>query len=822
MTRETSSVYPIGQIYLGIASPLQILPCLHSFCMKCLDAHVQKRPLDDEKPGGDKRDILVCSLCHDPKSPVELPPGGIKGLKTNFSIENLVHHLKLEDTVTGAGSTSSHDSASSETELIPNVCGECDVDKAISFCTWCNMHLCSQCDEHHRRVRKTKEHQIVLIANSQASIDTVMKGPSVATGPKVKGGIPSEAEFSGVSHNPWKCEKHPNDEVELYCKPCDKIICLRCAITTHKQHDYAFANETEAEYKGIIVELTQQTQDIEQKFEQAIETVSNTKTGLENTKQSTERRVQLHYDQIKAELDKQRDILLLKVKSIADKKKARLDAQLSELGRVKETLQTCVKFSRDIRENCIPVEFLFLWKQINNRLEDLCAMYGPYPREPRDNDMIIFQKNDDLEKRIRESNTVGAVFSNPDPMSFTADDIENQHFTENKEATFRVTCRDIIGNGLTEHRHEVKAEIRSERGDPIQCQVVNNQNGTYAITIEPQTHGPHQIVISVVVDDKTIPIREEPFHIIVSPPHQYNITAAINIRKEAAGDKMKNPWGIAVSKEEKVVVSDVQTDCLLVFNREGNLLRTIGKEGKGELEFKSPRGLACTPANHIIVAEKVNHRLQEVTLEGQFVRFFGTNEAGKPGGENGQFHGPSCVAVNSEGTVFATDSLNQRIQFFKPDGTFLGIIGQWGHGRNLLNDPYGISIYRQPQVLGKGSRELIFVTERQGHRVQCFEKMEDGTYISVKIFGERGGKKGQIGEPVDILVHPQSGYLFVTELQNQRISIFSRNGEYINSFGERGNGPAHFNNPMSIAVFEDSQIIVTDCGNGRVQTFRFS
>ncbi len=651
-----------------------------------------------------------------------------------------------------------------------------------------------------------------------------MEGPSAETGLNVKGSVPSEAEFSGVSHKPWKCVKHTDDKVEIYCKSCNEIICFRCVVSTHKPHDYVLADDTVDEYKGKIEELTRQTEDIQHQFEQAIKTVTSTNTSLEDSKRSAKEDVQRHFSQIKAELDQQRAALLRKVESIADKKKARLDAQLAELGRMKETLQTSVKFSRDVRENCIPVEFLFLWKQINDRLEELCATYGPYPREPRDNDIINFQKNDDLEKRIRESNTIGAVFSNPDPTAFTADDIENQHFTERKEATFQVTCRDIIGNSLTDHRHEIKAEIRSEGGkDPVHCRVVNNQNGTYTVTIEPQTHGPHQIMISAVIGDKAVPIREEPFHITVSPPHRRNITAATHvIRKEEAGEKMKNPWGIAVSKEEKVVVSDVETNCLLVFNKEGNLLRTIGREGTGELEFKSPRGLTSTPANHVIVAEKANHRLQEVTLEGQFVRFFGRNEAGKPGGENGQFHGPSCVTVNSKGTVFATDSLNQRIQFFKPDGTFLGIIGQWGHGENLLNDPYGISIYRQPQVQGEGSRELIFVTERQGHRVQCFEKMEDGAYVSVKIFGEKGGLKGQIGEPIGILVHPQTGYLLITELQNQRVSIFSRNGKYIDSFGEKGSGPAQFRNPMSIAVFRDSQVIVTDCGNGRLQTFRIS
>lgn len=100
--------------------------------------------------------------------------------------------------------------------------------------------------------------------------------------------------------------------------------------------------------------------------------------------------------------------------------------------------------------------------------------------------------------------------------------------------------------------------------------------------------------------------------------------------------------------------------------------------------------------------------------------------------------------------------------------------------------------------------------------------MEDGAYVSVKIFGEKGGLKGQIGEPIGILVHPQTGYLLITELQNQRVSIFSRNGKYIDSFGEKGSGPAQFRNPMSIAVFRDSQVIVTDCGNGRLQTFRIS
>ena len=672
-------------------------------------------------------------------------------------------------------------------------------------------------------VPQTTDHLILALGSpSQASMEVEMKGQAVQKGLKVERGVPAMetsshyVESSGLNHNPWKCEEHPSYDVELYCKQCDKVICVRCMMSHHRRHDYAPADDIVDEYKRKVAELTGQTKGVQQRLTQAVDNLRRTKTSLDAAEKSTTEEVHQYYNQIIAELEKRRDALLQKAKSLTDKKKGRLDAQLAELSRIGETLQTSIKFSEDVTETCIPVEFLFLWKQISDRLEELCTTYESHPCEPQENCTIKFHREEDLEKKIRDS---GSVVSNPDPEEFTVDGIEDQHFTEKKRAVLTVTCRDIAGNVLTEHQHEVNAEIQAENGGGVtQCQVVNNQNGTYGITINPQTHGIYKMTVSVVNGDKAFPIG--PLRIVVSPAHR-SITAPTHIfGKEAASDKkMRNPWGIAVWERGKIVVSDVETNSLLVFNKEGVFLQTVGKEGRGKLEFKSPRGLACTPDNHIIVAEKNNHRLQEVTLEGSgkfvHVRFFGT---GKPGDENGQLHGPSCVAVNSEGIVFATDSQNNRIQFFKQDGAFLGIIGKSEH--EPLDEPYGISIYKQPQVLGGGDRELIFVTERKGNQVRCFEKKGD-TYIAVKTFGKSGVGKGQLQEPVGILADPRSGYVFVTEYQNQRVSIFSRSGEYLYSFGERGSGTsvAQFYNPMSIAALEAAHIIVTDCGNGRLQTF---
>ena len=733
---------------------------------------------------------------------MSLPPEGIEGLKTNYPFKNLVKHLKLEDMVTGTAATVP-DGSNTDQKLVPVICEECGKEKAVSFCTVCNDSLCPTCNNFHRRSRKTGAHPIVQLGK------VVHVDSPVATESEV---------FTGVRHYAWKCEKHSREEVEIYCKTCDTVTCPRCTINMHKSHDYSFAEDVIDQYHEKIDESARQMQGAEQKFEQAIETVRATKTKLEETERSTAEKICQQCDQIKAELDRQKDALLQTVKQIGEGKKVRLDTHLEELGRVKTKLQVSMKLARDAREHCLPVEFLFLQSQIDDRLRALCSEYTNHSFEPNDDDVISFAVNEDFEKWIREINMIGEVATDPQPDAFTVNDIENAHFIVKKKTTFTVTCQEGTGNRVANEHPEIELEAKTQPesgGDPVQCHVTNNQNGVYVVTVQPQTRGPNRVTLFASINGRVV--WKQSYRVIVSPPHR-NVTSMEAARSIAKKGTMKTPWGVTVSRDEKVVVSDGESNCLLVFSKDGNFLQTIGKEGKGELEFKSPRGLACTPNNHIVAAERGNHRLQEVTLEGQFVRFIGANESGKAGSENGQFNCPTGVAVNSEAIVFATDSLNHRIQYFKSDGTFLGVIEKRGHGNVLLNDPSSISIYRQPRLQGEGSRELIFVTERQGHQVQCFEK-EDGAYVSVKIFGEKGVSKGQMREPVGIQVDQKSGYVFVAEMYNHRISIFSRSGKFISSFGSRGSNPSQFQNPMCIATLGDARLVITDSGNGRVQVF---
>ena len=61
--------------------------------------------------------------------------------------------------------------------------------------------------------------------------------------------------------------------------------------------------------------------------------------------------------------------------------------------------------------------------------------------------------------------------------------------------------------------------------------------------------------------------------------------------------------------------------------------------------------------------------------------------------------------------------------------------------------------------------------------------------------------------------------MYVTEFGNNRVSVFTCEGEFLTSFGTFGNGPGQFNGPRGIAVDKNGVVYVSDTDNNRLQIF---
>lgn len=83
---------------------------------------------------------------------------------------------------------------------------------------------------------------------------------------------------------------------------------------------------------------------------------------------------------------------------------------------------------------------------------------------------------------------------------------------------------------------------------------------------------------------------------------------------------------------------------------------TWGEAGGANGQFSNPSGVAIGPNGHAYVTDTYNHRLQEFTATGGFVRSWGSE-----GGGDGHFDVPQSVAVGGRGSVYVADFNNNRI-----------------------------------------------------------------------------------------------------------------------------------------------------------------
>ena len=87
--------------------------------------------------------------------------------------------------------------------------------------------------------------------------------------------------------------------------------------------------------------------------------------------------------------------------------------------------------------------------------------------------------------------------------------------------------------------------------------------------------------------------------------------------------------------------------------------------------------------------------------------------------------------------------------------------------------------------------------------------------------GEEEGRReeGHLYQPAGIAIDSQTNVVYVTERGNNRVMIFSSDGECIKSFGGKGATPGQFDRPHGITVDTNGTVFVSDAFNNRIQIF---
>jgi iron(III) transport system ATP-binding protein len=170
----------------------------------------------------------------------------------------------------------------------------------------------------------------------------------------------------------------------------------------------------------------------------------------------------------------------------------------------------------------------------------------------------------------------------------------------------------------------------------------------------------------------------------------------------------------------------------------------------------------------------------------------------------GEFIYPVAIAEDPEGHIYIAEyGSNDRVQKFTTDGTFRLSFGTFGTGQGQLQRPSGI-------VWHDGR---LYVADAINNRIQVFS--QDGEWLTVLGNEIAAGLRF----PYDIDVS-SDGRLFIVEYGAGRITVLDLSGRLVGRYGRTGDAIGEFATPWSISVNRDMRIRIADTGNRRIVELR--
>ena len=714
------------------------LPCLHSFCLHCLNG-IQRT--------SGRRDKIACPEC---RQEFNVPDNGnLAALPTNFRINNLLDVLAIKEcSTTGVK------------------CGNCDErTKQSHYCFQCYAFWCEECIGLHNRIKANKDHYALALEQfREQDFENILKRPSFC-------GIPG----------------HGKKEMEFFCKICEVAICNSCALLDHEGHAKMplelAANERKLRLKSAIESQKKRAEAKKSEIEKLNEYYNEVLEQAACVKENV-----LEYaDSIHAAIEAKKleilDHLERKTKSSLEQIEIRRDEKEKEF----QLRETDIEKTETLIKRCTGAEIMQpndildkIFKDENNHDDTADSERQSFAR-------LCFVKNQKLFDfvSVEQIGSLNLTLTRAQQSSTDGKGINEA--IVGLEAQLVVTTRNAEGQQYHEDFDSVTLEIRNRQCDncAAEVQVQDNKDGTYKIKYFAKETGTCSASVKVNGEH----IIGSPFEVQVKP-RQFR--PVLSFGEQIL--KIK-PWGVAVNEEDEIAVSDPGNHKIHLFKSDGTHIKSFGEQGAQHGAFDWPSGIVFHSANIIVAEQSKNSRVQELSRQGEYLRHFG----GK-GSLDNQLRFPAGLSIDTDGNIIVADRLNKLIKIFSADGQFLNKLGTEGsftkplhciqHGNCLIvsdSDDHSVKLfdkrgnflykfgkkgnadgeYNEPFCLSMDKAGHLIVCDSENHRIQVFDL--SGKFVAK--FGTKGSGMGEFNAPISAAVL-SDGKIVVTDLRNHRIQIF--------------------------------------------------
>ena len=569
-----------------------------------------------------------------------------------------------------------------------------------------------------------------------------------------------------LKRQPFCSEQYHEREItRFFCLPCQSCVCHACIVTDHRNHEVMLLDKAaDKEKENVMVDIALTTEK-EKVLKNAIRRFEETISLLETNVATAKREVSEAAEQMIAKIREREREAITSLETTRVTRLEKSNSAMYEAQSLLKQMNQAVEFAQNLVQRSSSSDIMQHKETLRQRLKELCDIQVPQHQETT---FLKFTAAFVEGLRLGDITTEGydAIYSTLEGLDQTL-----QAGVEAELILYPRTPEGEISNHPDVKNH-IQVLIQPSK-DVTNVNVSEKENGEFKVNFTPKVPGNYSIELKINGDK----LPTCPFTMEVKE-RELVVVGELEVKE----GKIKSLYGIHVNSKGTIAMTDSYGDCIYIFDKEGNYLRKIGRNGDNVGQFYRPSGVTYLNDNEILIADVNNNRIQQVDIQtGTFVKSFGKSGDGK-----GEFNWPVDICLDEQHRIFVTELGSHRIQVITQEGETIAIFGN--SGPEKLNHPTCCISYKNMFLVSDGGNNCVKVFD------------QSGTFLYK--FGGKRNQDGQFNWPSGMLVDSNNN-LLVCDRNNNRVQQFSLDGRFT------GKTITHLPTPVRIATAPDGRILVT-------------
>ena len=544
---------------------------------------------------------------------------------------------------------------------------------------------------------------------------------------------------------------------------------------SHRDHSFEFSKVAAPSTKKNLLDDLASLENVTITLSEGLKDIQMTKQDIEDQGSSVINCIHNSFNDLQEILEVCRQQLLQEVSDKVREKIEKLSTQEKNLSLAMVEVQSIVESTERFLDCCSDNEVMNMHVEIKKNIKHSIAEHRQskmitIPSEEADVGVEVASPAS-LHKLCQTETRITRLSLDLTQYTVTGERLETAELHQTVDLTLntRLSNSKKTSPGVVNVAGELKSLCD---GSVVQCDVHQLGAGKYHIWYTPTVRGHHQLTVSVNEEQVT----DNPFPVSVS------ISPTLLGKPVKIVTTLPAPTSVTVNSEGDLLVC-LYNSSLIKYDREGKKHNIVKFPGAYAIAADNEDNIYCVnhESNKILCSDKNGGNIQMHEIQ--------------------QVKGPGYYGVAIVGDEVIVTEVHNVSTIMIYDKQFKYVRRIQHAGDHVC---YKLSFNtRDNNLYVTATDNLIYVFSIDGNLLRSFGCDSNGVKRPNYAFG----------------VCTSGEYVYVSNLNDHNVSVFTTSGDHVTSFSQQGNGEGEFTKPSSLTVDLKFFLIVADSDNQRVQYF---